>query len=72
MLATKAPKKRRYYSSQDGPSSASSHLFLVRYHDNSVDNYPCDGPFTNHEEAITASIEYLKKGICSWVVSYND
>ena len=72
MLKDSTPKKRNYYRSHGNTSIATSNAFLVRYVNKEATNYPCEGPFTDRDDAIAASIEYLKKGICSWVVSYND
>jgi hypothetical protein len=47
-------------------------MFLVRYHDLSEDSFLCDGPFGTREDADERVNEYLKKGICSWMVTYND
>jgi hypothetical protein len=47
-------------------------MFLVRYHDLDENSFLCDGPYGNVEEAVETVNEYLRQGICSWMVSYND
>lgn len=65
-------KKRRYYSSASDYATRRYKMFLVRYHDLSEDSFLCDGPFGTREDADERVNEYLKKGICSWMVTYND
>jgi hypothetical protein len=72
MLEPKANKKRNYYKTYGGEAQAGARTFLVRYYDEKDDNYPCDGPFNTHDDAISASREYLRKGVCAWVVAYNE
>ena len=64
--------KRNYYKSHADGSSARYKMFLVRYHDSKEDSYLCDGPFKEQSEALETVSEYLRKGVCSWMVTYND
>ena len=68
--------KRKYYkaaSDKDGTSTSSSHykMFLVRFHDDESNAIQNDGPFSKEDEATEILNSYLRKGICSWLVSYN-
>lgn len=47
--------------------------YLVFYcDDNSNLIRESEGPFTNEEKAYVAMSDYLLKGICSWMVVYNE
>ena len=68
--------KRKYYkaaSDKSGVSTSSSHykMFLVRFHDDENNVIQNDGPFSKEGEATEILNSYLRKGICSWLVSYN-
>ena len=68
-------KKRKYFhSSGNGSDTVSSKykMFLVRYHDEGSNKIENDGPHAKEDEAIAILNGYLKQGICSWLVSYND
>lgn len=65
-------KKRKYYKPHTEKVSKNQRLFLVKYFDLKKDSCLCDGPFNQQEEALETVSEYLRKGICSWMVTYND
>jgi hypothetical protein len=66
-----ADKKRRYYGvSGDGLSSPTKKIFLLKFQ-NLDDEIEADGPFIE-QEANERLKEYLAKGVCSWLVSYNE
>jgi len=67
-------RKRKYFhKSIESSGSASSQykMFLVRYHDEESNAVQNDGPHSKEEEAVAVLSGYLKRGICSWLVSYN-
>ena len=72
VLITVMSKKRNYYKPFVDGSSGRYKMFLVRYHDSKENSYLCDGPFKEQEEALETVSEYLRNGICSWMVTYND
>jgi len=47
-------------------------MFLVRWCDSEGKVIKMDGPFQDEEKALATVNSYLKDGICSWLVSYND
>jgi|TARA_R110000851_G_scaffold169112_1_gene315269 hypothetical protein len=71
MSEPKANKKRSYYKTYASGASAAALAYLVRHYDEKDNDYPCDGPFNTRDGAISASMEYLRKGVCAWVVTYN-
>lgn len=62
---------RKYFKSNPGggPISAES-TFLLKIIDDK-DAIKTIGPFAKEDDAIEALSNYLKSGVCSWVVSYN-
>jgi uncharacterized protein YprB with RNaseH-like and TPR domain len=67
-------RKRKYFhTSIEGTGSVPSSykMFLVRYHDEENNMVQNDGPHSKEEEAVAILSSYLKRGICSWLVSYN-
>ena len=69
---TSLAKKRNYYKSSDGTSSSRYKMFLVRYYDLEQSSYACDGPYGDQKQALDIVHEYLKNGVCSWMVTYNE
>ena len=68
--------KRKYYQAtsekNSSPVSSSNYkMFLVRFHDDESNAIQNDGPFSEEIEATKILNSYLRKGICSWLVSYN-
>lgn len=65
-------KDRKYYRNYDGKSaSTDKKIFLVRYCEDYKNIINEAGPFNKEEEAIATLSDYLRKGICSWLVTYN-
>ena len=71
-----APKrKRKYYQTTSGDTGATTSkykMFLVRYHDDESNAVQHEGPYPEEEDAIKVLNSYLRQGICSWLVSYNE
>ena len=44
--------------------------FLVRHHNPENNKTSQVGPFADEQEALEAVKSFLKKGMCSWLVSY--
>ena len=68
-------KNRKYYQNPDNISIDSGKhkkLFIVRYQDLSKEQIHNEGPYTDEAIASEKVSALLKKGVCSWVVSYND
>lgn len=69
--------KRKYYRSvldKDGDILSTSlyRMFLVRFRNEEDGTIQTDGPFPEEEKANQVLNSYLKRGICSWLVSYNE
>jgi len=62
---------RKYFKSNPsgGPVSTES-TFLLKIIDDK-DAIKTIGPFAKEDDALEALSNYLKSGVCSWVVSYN-
>jgi hypothetical protein len=67
--------KRKYFShshSKEGAATSLKKVFLLRYCDKGTKTIHSDEPYADEKQALKALTEYLKKGICSWVVTYNE
>lgn len=63
-------KKKKYFKPDSRGVSTAKLSFLIRWLDDAtVKN---DGPFFNKKEAEETLHSYLKRGVCSWIVKYND
>ena len=67
-----AAKTKKYYKSNSGGVSKDSLTFLIKWFDveDSIVRY--DGPFFNEEQAEDTLHSYLKRGVCCWIIKYND
>jgi hypothetical protein len=65
-------KNRNYYTKTKDGTPQTPKIFLVRYEHPDENTITNEGPFTNKTEATEKLTSFLKKGICSWLVSYND
>lgn len=66
-------KKRKYYSNDGtGVAKSAKKAFLLKWINNSTGVVMQDGPYFNEKDASEMLGEYLKSGICSWLVAYNE
>jgi|TARA_R110000824_G_scaffold299973_1_gene488041 hypothetical protein len=65
-------KKKKYFKPNNQGVSTAKLSFLIRWFDDSDCIVKNDGPFSNVEEAEEALLIYLKRGVCSWIVKYDD
>tara|TARA_Y100000593_G_C4288166_1_gene326758 strand:- start:418 stop:624 length:207 start_codon:yes stop_codon:yes gene_type:complete len=66
-------KKRQYYGAGEGSiSKRTDRVFLLRYQDTEKEEIRNEGPFSDEESAFERLNSFLKKGICSWLVAYNE
>jgi len=65
-------KKRMYYSPGSTGNIEKVKIFLLRFQDPVSDVISNEGPFKNEDEATDKLSSFLKKGICSWLVTYYD
>jgi len=75
MTMTAPKRNRKYYQTASGedPATTSKYrMFLVRYHDDESNVVQHEGPYPKEEDAIKVLNSYLRQGICSWLVSYNE
>jgi hypothetical protein len=64
--------KKVWYASEGGVSRASGKKrFLLRWHDDEDNEVYSKGPFYNEQKAIRALNDDLRRGVCSWLVSYD-
>ena len=72
MTTSHVSGKRKYFArSEEGAPAALHKVFLLRYWKKDIQTVCNDGPYADEKEAHKVLAEYLKKGICSWVVTYN-
>tara|TARA_R100000008_G_scaffold12757_1_gene6361 strand:- start:9814 stop:10029 length:216 start_codon:yes stop_codon:yes gene_type:complete len=68
--------KRKYFShnSAGEASTSGNRTFLLKWLDDSegAPTTKIIGPFSKEDDAKDVLEKYLKDGICSWLVSYND
>jgi hypothetical protein len=71
-----AKKKRQYFKTLEDGVAAPVHGYVVKWveeiRDLSDMEIKNEGPFVNKNTAESLLQDYLKSGICSWVVSYHD
>ena len=69
-MAPKKKKNKTFYGVKGG--IANQKVYLV-YNLSDPDNkLVADGPFESLKEAKQAMERYLSKGLCSWIVTYNE
>ena len=74
MIDNSNKRKRKYFKPLEERSLPISEkkIFLVRFQDMTTGVIQSKGPFSKEENAIEALKSYLKDGICSWLVTYNE
>ena len=65
-------KKKKYFKSDGSGMSTPTRGFLLKWYDGTASVIKYDGPFLNKEDADELLRAYLKNGVCSWVVEYDD
>jgi hypothetical protein len=66
-------KKRKYYSHREEYSAKKGQLvYLLRYQDSGDAAIKNEGPFDSEDNAKDRLSVLLRKGICSWLVTYNE
>lgn len=65
-------KKKKYFKSNGEGVSAPACGFLLKWYDGVNCVVKCDGPFSNKKDADELLRTYLKNGVCSWLVEYDD
>ena len=73
MITKNQKSKRKYFKPLEETSvpTLNKKLFLVRYHDEDSNSIQSVGPYSKEIEATDILKSYLKKGTCSWLVTYN-
>jgi hypothetical protein len=65
-------RKRKYHkSAKIAGKNSDTKTFILRYQDLAEGDIHNDGPYNSESVAIEKLNSFLKKGICSWLVSYN-
>tara|TARA_Y100000593_G_C4068410_1_gene217930 strand:+ start:299 stop:517 length:219 start_codon:yes stop_codon:yes gene_type:complete len=71
MAGTKNKNRKYYQNLNNTDDKKHKKLFIVRYQDLSQEEIHNDGPYTDEAVASEKLSALLKRGVCSWVVSYN-
>jgi len=75
-MAIKKHTKINHNSSQENilrsMSASSVKIFLLRYQDGTNHEIKQEGPFKDEDRAKELLSSFLRKGICSWLVSCNE
>lgn len=65
-------KTKKYYKPNGRGVSEASLAFLIKWFDVENSTIKYDGPFFNEETAEDMLYAYLKRGVCSWIIKYDD
>jgi len=65
-------KKKKYFKSDGSGLSTPMRGFLLKWYDSVSCTIKYDGPFFNKKDADGLLQTYLKSGVCSWIVEYDD
>ena len=75
-MAIKKHTKINHNSSQENilrnMSAGRIKVFLLRYQDSANHEIKQEGPFKDEDKAKERLSSFLRKGICSWLVSQNE
>ena len=75
-MAIKKHTKINHNSSQENTlrsmSTGNIKVFLLRYQDDINREIKEEGPFKDEDRAKERLSSFLRKGVCSWLVSYNE
>ncbi len=65
-------KTKKYYKYGDSGLSQAKLVYMIKWldHENSAIKY--EGPFLEEEDAKRTLSDFLKKGLCSWIIRYDD
>ena len=65
-------KKKKYFKSNEKGVSTPTRGFLLKWYDGTNRVVKYDGPFSNKKDADELLRTYLKNGVCSWIIEYDD
>ena len=65
-------KRNKYYKFNDSGLSQSQLVFMIKWVDDSDKKINYEGPFLKEEDAIDTLNDFLKRGLCSWIIKYDD
>ena len=69
-MASKRKKNKTFYGAESGFHKKK--VYLVYKLEETENNLIADGPFGDFDTAHQAMEGYLAKGLCSWIVTYNE
>jgi hypothetical protein len=69
-MAAKKKKNKTFYGAK--PTLPNQKVYLVYKLIEAEKNLIADGPFEKLDDANQAMEGYLAKGLCSWIVTYNE
>ena len=70
-MAPKKKKNKTFYGVKTGITNQKVYL-VYNLADPADNKLVADGPFESLKEAKQAMERYLSKGLCSWMVTYNE
>ena len=65
-------KRKKYFRFNGNGLSQAEIVFMIKWFDNNDSVIKYEGPFSNEEDAIHKLNEFLKQGLCSWIIRYDD
>jgi len=72
-MTLKKKKNKKFYGIHtQAPPNLSKRVYLVYKLNDSTQKAVSDRPYDTFAEAKEAMEGYLAKGLCSWIVTYND
>jgi len=66
-----ATKNRKYFKSNDDGVATSYYGYILKWIDLEDMSIKSEGPFSDQKEATTKLSDYLRSGVCSWLVTYH-
>ena len=65
-------KRKKYYKFNSSGLSQAELVFMIKWFDQKDSAVKYEGPFSNEEDAMETLNKFLKQGLCSWIIRYDD
>tara|TARA_B100000287_G_C20339759_1_gene665327 strand:+ start:43 stop:249 length:207 start_codon:yes stop_codon:yes gene_type:complete len=65
-------RTKKYFKFNDNGLSQAKLVYIIKWLDQKDAAIKYEGPFLKEEDAICTLNEFLKRGLCSWIIRYDD
>jgi hypothetical protein len=65
-------KRKKYFKLNSSGLSQAELVFLIKWFDQKDSAIKYEGPFLNEKDAVDVLNQFLKQGLCGWIIRYND